>query len=512
MRSTQNVDEPSCSYSGDGAGLFGQQVCEEKNKIMPKKKSRNFKEPQNDDIIDSVSNKRFAPQSKRKIKWAVNMFCDWRTERLSDHGVPMQIQNCDLDRLSDVKQGDLAYSLSRFVREIKKLDGTEYPPNTLREIVIMIQMHLHENGVYWKLLDHPEFLSLRNVLDNTMRERTAMGLGVKQSSDIISLANENKLFEIGELGDNNPQQLLNTVIYMVGLHFALRGGVEHQRLRRPGFRTQIEFVTDHNNVERLVYKEDPLQKTIQGGIGCKNSRKIVHVYPASDERRCPVRILKKYIRLMPPPKTCQKFYLRPRPKFTHTVWYCDQPYGNHKLSSTIKLMCAKAGLKGKFTNHSLRATSASRMYENDIPEQVIKEITGHHSECVRTYKRTPESIKERASMTISGPGTSKCNQNETESEQCIVEGERKTEVDDQLDTGNAMKRRLNESLSACNIIKNVIKTRLEMRKKQGDKQKVCKRKVAQKLVKKQKRRISKKLGSRQESNRIVIDLNVNLKQ
>ena len=56
-----------------------------------------------------------------------------------------------------------------------------------------------------------------------MRERTAMGLGVKQSSDIISLANENKLFEIGELGDSNPQQLLNTVIYMVGLHFALRG-------------------------------------------------------------------------------------------------------------------------------------------------------------------------------------------------------------------------------------------------------------------------------------------------
>ena len=32
-----------------------------------------------------------------------------------------------------------------------------------------------------------------------------------------------------------------------------------------------------------------------------------------------------------------------------------------------------------------------------------------------------------------------------------------------------------------------------MRKKQGDKQKVCKRKVAQKLVKKQKRRIGKKL-------------------
>ena len=48
------------------------------------------------------------------------------------------------------------------------------------------------------------------------------------------------------------------VIYMVGLHFALCGGVEHQCLRRPGFRSQIEFVTDSNGVECVVYNEDPL--------------------------------------------------------------------------------------------------------------------------------------------------------------------------------------------------------------------------------------------------------------
>ena len=78
----------------------------------------------------------------------------------------------------------------------------------------------------------------------------------------------------------------------------------------------------------MVFKEDPLQKTIQGGIGCKNERKVVYVYPASDPRRCPVRIIRKYMKLLLPPKSCQKFYLRPRNKFTLSVWYCDQPYGN----------------------------------------------------------------------------------------------------------------------------------------------------------------------------------------
>ena len=74
-------------------------------------------------------------------------------------------------------------------------------------------------------------------------------------------------------------------------------------------------------------------------------------------------------------------------------------------------MCAKVGLKGKFTNHSLCATSVSRMYENDIPKQVITEITGHHSECVRVYKKTSNEMLEAASKTISH---SKTDKNEVE--------------------------------------------------------------------------------------------------
>ena len=133
VRSTQNRNQPSCSSTGDGVNVIGLQVGSENTKIIQKNKSRNFKKPQNDDIIGTFSNKKFVPQSKRKIKWAVNMFCDWRSEHLSDNGVSMQIRNCDLDCLSEVNKCDLAYSLCRFVREIKKVDGTEYPPNTLRK-------------------------------------------------------------------------------------------------------------------------------------------------------------------------------------------------------------------------------------------------------------------------------------------------------------------------------------------------------------------------------------------
>ena len=263
-------------------------------------------------------------------------------------------------------------------------------------------MFLHEQGLYWKLLDGHSFKKLRNVLDNVMKQRTASGLGVRVSSSVISLEQENVMFQNGILGGDNPKMLLNTVIYMMGLHFALRGGVEHSRLRRQGFDAQITVNVDDKGRQRLIYKEDPLQKNNQGGIGCRNSNKIVYVYEASDEQRCPVRLFKKYIRLLPSAKSCHKLYMHPRVNLNPLVWYCDQAYGANKVAYTVKQLCNDAGFQGKYTNHSLLATSASCMFQSDVPEQIIKEITGHRSDCVRNYKRSSDDIRKEASETISG--------------------------------------------------------------------------------------------------------------
>ena len=72
------------------------------------------------------------------------------------------------------------------------------------------------------------------------------------------------------------------------------------------------------------------------------------------------------------------------------------------MSGTVKKLCEIAEISGKFSNHSLRATSASCMFQQEIPEQVIKEITGHKSDCIRVYKRTSNQILEHASKCISG--------------------------------------------------------------------------------------------------------------
>ncbi|VDI47764.1 Hypothetical predicted protein [Mytilus galloprovincialis] len=79
----------------------------------------------------------------------------------------------------------------------------------------------------------PEFLRARQVLDAIMKERATEGLGANthKQADVISVDEETALYDKGIIGMDNPQQLLDTLLYLCGLHFALRGGNEHRRLR-----------------------------------------------------------------------------------------------------------------------------------------------------------------------------------------------------------------------------------------------------------------------------------------
>ena len=65
-------------------------------------------------------------------------------------------------------------------------------------------------------------------------------------------------------------------------------------------------------------------------------------------------------------------------------------------------MCREAGILGYYTNHSLRATAATRLHQSGIEEQQIMERTGHRStEAVRSYKRSSKNQQEKVSDILS---------------------------------------------------------------------------------------------------------------
>ena len=66
-------------------------------------------------------------------------------------------------------------------------------------------------------------------------------------------------------------------------------------------------------------------------------------------------------------------------------------------------MSADAGLSQQYTNHSLRAFGATKMFQEGLPEKLVQERTGHRSaESLRQYQRTSEEQKIMSSHSMNG--------------------------------------------------------------------------------------------------------------
>ena len=80
------------------------------------------------------------------------------------------------------------------------------------------------------------------------------------------------------------------------------------------------------------------------------------------------------------------------------------PAGQNYLGSLVKEVCKKAGIQGEKSNHSLRVTYATHMWEANVPEKLIKQRTGHCSlEALRSYECT--SITQQSAVLASSEDT-----------------------------------------------------------------------------------------------------------
>ena len=87
-----------------------------------------------------------------------------------------------------------------------------------------------------------------------MKQRAESGVTtVGRQAAVITEDMENTLWQKGLLGDDNPTTLLHTIVYIFGLHFALRGREEHRQLRH--FPSQISIKVSDSGRRYLKYEE-----------------------------------------------------------------------------------------------------------------------------------------------------------------------------------------------------------------------------------------------------------------
>ena len=267
-------------------------------------------------------------------------------------------------------------TLCKFVLETRNSSGQHYPPATIRCLLSGLNRILKENKAPFSILgkDDPQFHDLHCTMDSVSSELHKKGIGTEHKhAAVIATEEEDALWAAGSLGTSTPLSLQHTVYFYVGLQFCLRGVQEHYDLVPHQF---TRFPADTSIYDNSVYYQytEFISKNNQHrfkDIDMRNKQVRAYALPESDQ--CLVKLLDLYLSKLIP--NSEHFYMRPLPKTPVDdikPWYTRQRVGVNTIKQVLQKIFSSTGYDAKYTNHSLRATAITRMFNGNIPEKAIR--------------------------------------------------------------------------------------------------------------------------------------------
>lgn len=272
--------------------------------------------------------------------------------------------------------------IGEWLMNLKKNDGTDFEPGSIIVYHAALDRYLRENGYQHSILRSDLFILSRNVLKTKCELLKKSGKGNIPNASCPLEENEIEIFwKNGTFGVNNPDSLLNTIWWVIGSGFCLRGRSEHHQLKVDSFSLHV----DEQGTEYLVFREG-LTKTRRGEKH-QGARKFIPRLYATGGDRCPIFIYKEFMKRRPAETKVQNapFYIQIKRnrKANDDIWFKNQPLGVNSLSKILPNMAKDNNLdpQRKITNHSQRKTYCTNLVTKGpqvgIDPQLAIQMTGH---------------------------------------------------------------------------------------------------------------------------------------
>ena len=323
-----------------------------------------------DSEIEKLKQKNWNKNTTRSTNTWVRRFESWYSQQ------PRQQA-----RLEEIPVQELDGVLQEFYCHVRKQNGDEYEPDSLRTMLAALDRHLSGCGCSYSIMKDREFRESRLVLNGKAIQLRENGKGKKsRKADPLTAEEEEILWNTGVLGGDNPKSLNHTVFYIISQQFGTRGRQEHHQIRIE----HLRFVCNpQSGATEFIEWEEGLTKTRQGGL-VKQQRRMKQKVFATGDSRCPVKFIERLISKRPSQlKTSGPLYLQPLKHTRENQWYSVQPVGINQVDKYMKDMAAMANLdttNKNFTNHSIRKTTVCKLQKAGISNDKIAAITGHKNE------------------------------------------------------------------------------------------------------------------------------------
>ena len=98
--------------------------------------------------LEDMKSNKYAKNTGKKYNWACKASNQWQ-EKYLDSNVPVSddIVLSDLTVPKKLEKRLFCNALCKFISKVRKYQGDDYPPQTVKGLIIAIQMYLKSNWV-----------------------------------------------------------------------------------------------------------------------------------------------------------------------------------------------------------------------------------------------------------------------------------------------------------------------------------------------------------------------------
>ncbi len=237
----------------------------------------------------------------------------------------LAIYNSTEDReIQDIPQEELQPIIKNFILSVRKQNGKEYEPSSVKAFVQSIDRYLRKTHYAFSVLNDRVFYDVQETLEKKQKQLKSLGQGNRpNAAEPLSDEDINYFYDRKVLGTNSPRALLNTVWLNNCIHFGMRPGKEQRDLRWG----DLELKQDSEGTRFIEFCRERQTKTRTG----ENPRNLRSKKPQmyenkSNPDRCPINSYLAYRARRPAGMLADEspFYLAVNievPKSEEQQWY-----------------------------------------------------------------------------------------------------------------------------------------------------------------------------------------------
>ena len=196
----------------------------------------------------------------------------------------------------------------------------------------------------------------------------------------------------------DSRRLSQAVWFLVSFNLGCRGRelYNYRQLRKDS----LMFATYDVGKEYMTIEQTVIEKNHQGGPSKEDQvNRTTRIYDCEIGPYTLIGLIKLYLSKLHP--DCIWLFQQCRTKTDSGPWYKNEPLGVNTLGAMMKTISKAADLSQTYTNHCVRSTTITVLFNAGIEVQHIQSRTGHRSlQGLQPYIGNPTVAKKRGEAQI----------------------------------------------------------------------------------------------------------------